>query len=55
MMSMITSQTTGHTYYRDRFHYHYDCDQRRVEFTEADNMAFESEGNQDFEQDYSAS
>lgn len=45
----------GHTYYRDRHYYHYDYNNRRVEFTEADNVAFESEGEGDFEQDYSAS
>jgi len=45
----------GHTYYRDRHYYHYDSNHRRVEFTEADNAAFESEGDRDFEQDYSAS
>ncbi len=45
----------GHTYYRDRHYYHYDYDNRRVEFTEADNVAFETEGDRDFEQDYSAS
>lgn len=47
--------TWGYTYYRDRHYYHYDCDNRRVEFTEADNVAFESEGDYDFERDYSAS
>ena len=45
----------GHTYYRDRHYYHYDSNHRSVEFTEADNVAFESEGDRDFEQDYSAS
>lgn len=45
----------GYTYYRDRHYYHYDCDNRRVEFTEADNVAFEEEGDRDFERDYSAS
>ena len=47
--------TWGHTYYRDRHYYHYDYDRRRVEFTEADNVAFESESDRDFERDYSAS
>ena len=47
--------TWGHTYYRDRHHYHYDYYNRRVEFTEADNVAFETEGDRDFEQNFSAS
>ena len=47
--------TWGYIYYRDRHYYHYDYNNRRVEFTEADNAAFESEGDYDFERDYSAS
>ena len=47
--------TWGYQYYRDRDLYYYDADNRCVEFTEADNIAFEEECDRDFEQDFSAS
>ena len=47
--------TWGYDYYRRRDYYYYDHHHRRVGFTEADNRAFETEGDRDFEQDYSAS
>lgn len=45
----------GRRYYRDRVYYRYDCDNRNVEFTEADNVAFQEEYDSDFEQNFSAS
>ncbi|MGK7916262.1 MAG: FHA domain-containing protein [Prochloraceae cyanobacterium] len=45
----------GLGYYHHRDYYYYDCDTGRVEFTEADGVAFEQERTQDFERDFEAS